>query len=97
MDRAKKLFLKVGAVSGALLGTVIFFMMDFLFSDSLNHGWREAAVNDVNLFFSINVDSNSPLVYLVLLCTFILIVVVSSIMGMAFSLLYYRFFKMLNK
>ena len=97
MDRAKKLFLKVGAVSGALLGTVIFFMMDLLFSDSLNQGWREAAANDVNLSLSINVDSNSPLVYLVLLCTFILIVVISSIMGMAFSFLYYRFFKMLNK
>ncbi len=97
MNRGLRVFLKIGAVSGALLGTVVFFMMDFVFSDSLNAGWREAVVNDINHFFSININSNSPLVYLVLLFTFSVIVVLSSAMGMACSALYYKFFKMLNK
>ncbi|RMG70706.1 MAG: hypothetical protein D6710_06945 [Nitrospirae bacterium] len=97
MDRELRAFLKVGLIAGAILGVTVFFLMDFLFADSLGGSWKDAVVNDLSVLFSLKLSPESPLVYLMLFFTLIVVVLFSSLLGLAFSAIYYRFFRMLNR
>ncbi len=97
MKKDLRLFLKAGALIGGGFGIVVFFLMDILFNDSLGGSWRDAIVNDMNLLFSINLSPNSLLVYLTFAFILGVVVLFGALIGVLFSGIYYRFFRMLNK
>ena len=97
MIKNMKLFLSAGALLGGSLGVAVFFLMDYLFRDSLGGSWKDAIVNDLHLLLSIEVNPNSPFVYLTYAFIIGIVVLFGALIGALFSIVYYRFFRMLNR
>jgi hypothetical protein len=96
-DKGLKKAVIIGAVCGALasLGSAI--SMDYVFSDSLQGTWRDAAVKDVTRMFGPAYGQNYFVVSLVLVFVMGFLAAFGALLGVIGGVIVNRFFKLLLK
>jgi len=85
-----------GGIIGGVLSVVISVLMDFMVSDSLQGTWRDAIVNDLQGFMSINISPDSITAYALFVVVLLFLAAVGAAIGAAFSYTVYRFLEMLS-
>ncbi len=93
----KKAF-RIGAIAGGILGFTIAIGMDMIMGGTMSSGgWADAVANDLNLLFGKSYGSSD---FIVIVCVFIAIgtmVIISALLGAAFSSLLAGFFEFMTK
>lgn len=89
---------KIGALFGGILGFLLSIGMDLIMGGTISSGgWVGAVANDLNLLFEKNFDNTD---FIVIICVFIVIgtmVVISALLGGAFTTLLSGFFDFMTK
>ena len=94
--KRKRMVLIIGAAIGAILSLVTSLLMDILFADSLQGTWREAIVNDMQNIFSVTMDPDSVLVYLLFILLMLFLALIGGAIGAFFALIVYKFITFLE-
>lgn len=96
-DRGLKKAVIIGALSGALISLGSAISMDYVFSDSLQGTWRDAAVKDVTRMFGPEYGQNYLVVSLVLIVVMGFLAAFGALFGVIGGVIVNRFFKLLLK
>ncbi|GAB4390836.1 MAG: hypothetical protein Kow0025_25560 [Thermodesulfovibrionales bacterium] len=94
-QRRLRRFLTAGAIAGAFLSIAISLLMDPLYSDALGGTWRDAIVNDLRNFLSLEVRRDSLLVTAILALVLSILGLFGAFMGLIFTFFVYKFFSFL--
>lgn len=86
----RKRLLKASMGIGMAFSVLVFFLMDLLYSDTLNGSWRQVIAMDLKSNYHMDVTIHSPSVYLV----YVLILMFLMSIGAGFG---YLFFKIMEK
>jgi hypothetical protein len=98
-DNRKKFLRKAllaGGIIGGSLSVVISVLMDFMASDALQGTWRDAIVNDLQMFMSISITPDSITAYALFFLVMVFLAAVGAGIGAVFSYTVYRFLEMLS-
>ena len=87
--------LLIGAGIGGVLSLVISLLMDLLASGQAQGTWRDAIVNDLDMFMSITISPDSLIAYLLFVLVMIFMAAVGAAIGAVFSYIVFRFLEML--
>jgi hypothetical protein len=96
-DKGLKKAVIIGAVCGALVSLASAVSMDYVFSDSLQGTWRDAAVKDVTRMFGPAYGQNYFVVSLVLVFVMGFLAAFGALLGVIGGVIVNRFFKLLLK
>ena len=87
--------LLIGAGIGAVLSLFISLMMDVLASGQAQGTWRDAIVNDLDMFMSITISPDSAMAYVLFLLVMVFMAAIGGAIGALFSYIVFRFLEML--
>lgn len=96
-DKGLKKAVIIGALCGALISLALAISMDYVFSDSLQGTWRDAAVKDVTRMFGPAYGQNYLVVSLVLIVVMGFLAAFGALFGVIGGVIVNRFFKLLLK
>jgi hypothetical protein len=97
IDKGLKKAIIIGALCGALVSLASAISMDYVFSDSLQGTWRDAAVTDVTKMFGPAYGQNYFFVSLVLVVVMGFLAASGAFFGVIGGVIVHRFFKLLLK
>lgn len=96
-DKGLKKAVIIGALCGALVSLGLAISMDYIFSDSFQGTWRDAAVKDVTRMFGPAYGQNYFVVSLVLIFVMGFLAAFGALLGVMGGVIVNRFFKMILK
>jgi len=96
-DKGLKKAIIIGALCGALISLGSAISMDYLFSDSLQGTWRDAAGKDVTKMFGPAYGRNYLVVTLVLVFVMSFLAAFGALLGVIGGVIVNRFFKLVLK
>ncbi len=96
-DTGLKKAIIIGALCGALISLASAISMDYVFSDSLQGTWRDAAIKDVTKMFGPAYGQNYFVVTLVLIFVMGFLAAFGALLGVIGGLIVNRFFKLVLK
>jgi hypothetical protein len=96
-DRGLKRAVVFGAIGGALVSLAAAISMDYVFSDSLQGTWRDAAVKDVTKMFGAACGQNYFIVTLVLILVMGFLAAFGALLGVIGGVIVNRFFRLILK
>ena len=77
----RKRLLMASMAIGIVFSVLVFFLMDLLYSDTLNGSWREVIAMDLKSNYGMDVTIHSPSVYLVYVLILLFLMSVGGAMG----------------
>ncbi len=89
---------KMGALFGGILGFLIAVGMDLIMGGTVGSGgWSDAVANDLNLLLKTNYQSSDLIVIMCVLIVIGIMVIISALLGGAFTTLLSGFFDFMTK
>jgi hypothetical protein len=94
-SKARK-FLLAGAILGGIFSLALSLLMDTMYADSFQGTWRDAIAKDLNTYFSLEVSTDSAVVYIVFFFVLAILTSFGAFLGFIFSFFMYKFFSLLT-